>query len=177
MKKFRCVPIAIGLPIIFGVLMLICLVEGIFFEIVDEPDGVVVGIVCAVFSGILALGLLPAAIRRVEIGESIIICKALLSRDTFTLEYEKCNVGMDYHVQNGGKVWWIYLCYDYPLKYQSKSSVNRINSIKIHPGFIRIMYSDEVYDALLQVLPKRQRTGLITARRCAGFEKQGNIIF
>ena len=92
------------------------------------------------------------------------------------LEYSECNIGMDYHTQNGTKIWWIYLCYGSKPRYQTKGPTKRMNTLKCKPGFIRIMYREEVYDALISVLPKKQRIALETSRRCAGFEKQGRII-
>ena len=78
---------------------------------------------------------------------------------------------MDYHLQRGCKVWWIYLCYGPGPKFDPKKPYNRMNSLKCKPGFIRIMYDDEVYQALIEVLPKKQHTALVTACRCAGVKK------
>lgn len=185
MKKFRCIPIAMGLPLIFCLYALFFVYFMVvhldsFVNSAGEPDPVGGMLICVFgICGTIGLALYTAqnAWWRVEIYSEKIAFKGMLPKDTFEMEYEKCNVGMDYHAQNGQQVWWIYLCYGYPPKFKSKNTANRMNALKIRPGFIKIMYSDEVYDALLEVLPKKQKTGLTTARRCAGFEEQGKIIF
>lgn len=111
------------------------------------------------------------SMSRVEILPDRVICKAPFCKSIEIL-YDKCNIGMDYHLQNGGKVWWIYLCYGNKPPYKSKNPSNRMNALKCRQGFIRIMFSEEVYDALMNVLPKRQKNGLIASRRVAGFDKQ-----
>lgn len=81
------------------------------------------------------------------------------------LEYSKCNVGFDYHVQNGGYVWWIYLCYGEKPPYKKQNDPrNRMNTIQCQEGFVRIIYREEVYDVLMQVLPKQQCGELAWAR-------------
>ena len=107
---------------------------------------------------------------KVKIQPACIICKTLFCAD-IVMEYEKCTVGIDYHWQWGRKVWWIYLCYGPGPKFDPKKPYNRMNSLKCKPGFIRIMYDDEVYQALIEVLPKKQQTALVTACRCADIEK------
>lgn len=42
-----------------------------------------------------------------------------------------------------------------------------MNSLKCKQGFIRIMFQEDIYDELMAVLPKKQKTALTTARRCA----------
>ena len=176
MKKFRCVPIAIGLPVICLVLLLLCLAIAAQCWIDRDTGGTVVFLILALLAlGLAACTFVPG-IRRVELYPEWIICKGLPGQ-SFRMRYEDCRVGMDYHEQNGGKIWWVYLCQGEMPRYPKGNPANRINAVKIRPGFIRIMYSEEGYEALMEVLPKKQKTGLVTARRCAGFEKQGSILF
>ena len=98
-----------------------------------------------------------------------IVCKSLSPKSKFSMHYDECSVGMDFHTQSGVKVWWIYLCKG-SLKAYKKGK--QINSVKIQPGFVRIMYSDEIYQALLEVLPKKHQTALITAHRYAGMNEE-----
>ena len=72
---------------------------------------------------------------------------------------------MDYSWRSGGKVWWIYICYGSPPRFKSANSPNRINAEKFKPGFIKMHYNDKVYNALLEVLPKQQRSALISAKK------------
>lgn len=177
MKKYRCIPISISLPIIFAIYLLIC--SFIAYSSICDGDigNAILFFVLAFTSLILALVTFVPSINRVEIGQNAITCLGFFSHNTFSLEYQKCNIGMDYHLQNGNKVWWIYLCYGYPTKYIGRNQSHHMNTVKIQPGFVKIMYSDEVYDALVAALPKKQKTSLTSARRCAGFEKQGSLFF
>lgn len=59
---------------------------------------------------------------------------------------------------------------------QIKKSGKRMNFLKCKQGFVRMMNRDKVYDALLEVLPKKQKAQLICAKRRMGFEGQGHII-
>lgn len=174
MKKFRCVPIAIGLPVIFLCLLALCLAiaADCYFE--EDAGGMIVFLVFSLTAlGLAAYTFVPG-IQRVEIHPDFILCKGFPGQ-AFRMRYEDCSVGMDYHEQNNNKIWWIYLCRGPLPRYRKDNPANRINAVKIQPGFIRIMYSEEVFDALAVVLPRKQKTGLITARRCAGFERQGRI--
>ena len=183
MKKFRCVPIAIGLPAIFSLLTLfwvpLLFRLDVFVNSKGEPDPVG-GLVLCISMIILGLAativFLSVSVKRVEIFPDKIVCKGVLPKDTFAFEYDKCNVGMDYHVQNGNKIWWIYFYSGAHPKYKTKNPANRINSVKIQPGFVRIMYSEELYQALMDVMPPKQCTVLKSIRRCSGFDKQGRII-
>lgn len=170
-KNHFCVPLAITLPIIFAFLVLASLYTAVFCYLSGSPDATPIFVVLSLISLIMALLLLPISIRRIEITKAGVICKGLFKQDTFVIDHTKCNIGMDYHKQDGRIIWWIYLCEDMLPKYKPNNPANRINSVQITPGFIRIMYSEEVYFELLEVLPKHQRTALITARRYAGFEK------
>jgi hypothetical protein len=100
----------------------------------------------------------------------------LLPSNTFSLQYEKCTVGMDWHQQNGNKIWWIYLCYGPKPSYRTKNPTQRMNTLKCQPNFIRILYRDDVYEALLMELPKKQRVALESSYKCAAIDKQGRII-
>ena len=173
MKFYRCIPIAIGLPAIFGAYFFICLGCAYSCYADQNTGGVILFIFFALVALVTAAYTLVPGIRRVQILPDKIRCLGLLPRHTFEMAYDTCTIGMDNHLQNGNPIWWIYLCNGAPRQY---FTTKKINGAKIQPGFIRIMYSDEVYEALLEVLPKKQRTSLITARRCSGFEKQGKII-
>lgn len=168
MKKYYCVPMALTLPVIFLFGSAICILE--YFTIFSREDPIM--LYFAAFSFAFVLFLLPTSLKRIEIHSDKVICKGLFPHETFKIETLTCNVGMDYHIQNGSRIWWIYISEGPVPEYKSKNPTNRINSIKIRPGFIRIMYSNEVYDALIDVLPKKQKTALITAVRCADFGKQ-----
>ena len=67
---------------------------------------------------------------------------------------------MDYATTTGSTNWWIYLSYGPLPKYKGNSPANRINSLRTNQEFVRIMYYEEVYEALLQVLPKHQKVCL-----------------
>lgn len=82
---------------------------------------------------------------------------------SFVLYYDRCIVGMDYATTTGTTRWWIYLSYGPLPKYKGKSPANRINSLRTKPGFVRIQFYEEVYEALLQVLPKHQKVCLQSA--------------
>ena len=79
------------------------------------------------------------------------------------LYYDRCIVGMDYATTTGTTRWWIYLSYEPLPKYKGKSPANRINSLRTKPGFVRIQFYEEMYEALLQVLPKHQKVCLQSA--------------
>lgn len=182
MKKqktsYFCVPIAMALPIVF--LILTGLMLYMAWWVTDVPgDGKTTSILFLCMVPVTlsyAAFTMNTAIWRVELRENDIVCRGWLPKQTFSLAYETCTIGMDWHSQNGGKVWWIYLCKGQKPVYRSKNPANRINALKCGNGFIRIMYSDEVYEALLAVLPRKQRAALESARKFAGFKQQGRII-
>ena len=183
MKKFRCMPIGVVLPIFFLTTTFLWILIGVFCGDEGTVDGRPVEyegyIMCGTFA-VLSLAFAIFTVQntwwRIEIHQNIVVCKGLRPKDTFEMEYASSNIGFDYHAQNGNRIWWIYICSGPLYQYKSKNKKEQINAIKIKPGFIKIMYSDEVYNALLEVLPKKQSIRLETARRCAGFEKQGRII-
>ena len=170
-KYHFCVPLAITLPIIFGGCMLGSLYTAVFCYLSGSSDACPIFIFLSALSLVMVLILLPHCMRRVAIMSDCIICKGVFPGDCFTMYYDRCQIGMDYHKQDGRRIWWIYICEGILPKYSTNNSANRINSVPISPGFIRIMYSDIVFSELLEALPKNQKTALITACRCAGLRK------
>ena len=167
MNKFPCVPGSWFIPAYFSFGELF--VAFVFYLSIDRGLLWESVFFFAVFVCIAAfiIGSWDKAMQKVQIYSGHIVCRTPFC-PTIVMEYEKCTVGMDYHWQRGCKVWWIYLCYGPSPKFDSKKPYNRMNSLKCKPGFIRIMYSDEVCQALIAVLPKKKQTALITACRCAG---------
>ena len=84
-------------------------------------------------------------------------------RKSVVLYCDCCMVGMDYATTTGSTNWWIYLSYGPLPKYKGNSPANRVNSLRTNQEFVRIMYYEKVYEALLQVLPKHQRVCLQSA--------------
>lgn len=173
---YWCVPIAFGLPIIFFALTILSIFMILWLIQIGQSDVAPIFYFFACSSFSIAVVTLAKAIWRIEIQQDVIVCKGILPQNTFSLEYEKCTVGIDWHKQNGEKVWWIYLCYGFKPAYATKNPTQRMNTLKCRPNFIRIMYREEVYQALLSVLPKKQRTSLETSYRRAKINTQGNII-
>lgn len=175
-KTFLCVPISLGLPCIFLVASALHFIMALW--LLQKVEIAVTLLLCtfSFFSLFMVIFTGMKSVWRVNILQKCIICKGLLPHNTFSLEYEKCTIGMDWHSQNGNRIWWIYLCYGRKPVYKSNNPNKRMNTLKCQPGFIRIMYSDAVYEALMDVLPKKQKIGLETSRRYACFEKQGKII-
>ena len=181
MKRFRCIPVAIVLPIFFlaGAMLFAALLVWAIFDkdaktIIPEDMGLFIGF-CGfmiIMGMVYTVALLPGSNYSVTIHPDYIECKSLSPKSRFFIRYDECSIGgigMDFHIQSGIKVWWIYLCKD-PLATYKKGK--QINSVKIRPGFVRIMYSDEVYRALVEVLPKKHQTALITAHRYAGMDEE-----
>lgn len=175
-KTYLCVPIGLGLPLIFLGLTVLSIVMALWLVRVEQNDVVPIFYTFSFLSLSIAATTFVRAIWRVEIKQDSIVCKGLMPHNAFALEYEKCTIGMDWHKQNGNKIWWIYICYGHLPYNPTKNTAKRINTFNCKPGFIRIMYRDEVYAALISVLPKKQRIALETSRRSAGFDKQGKII-
>jgi len=169
-KKYPSVPGSAFIPIVlfFGVLFY-------GYMIVECIHSNQLVIMCGfalflIFNIILGIYTIPQTLCTIEITNEHIIAVIPFYRK-IVLEYDKCTVGFDYHVQNGKKRWWIYLCYGNKPPYKGKSQSNRINSLRCRQGFVRILYREDVYNALLEVLPKRQYTALKSSHRCAGLEK------
>ena len=166
MLKFRCMPIAAALPMVFIGFGITHATMGWVYGIIEEYPGMLeLEIFFTLLSFSVAVATAFPAIRRVEVYADRIVCKGLFPKDTFTLAYDKCSVGMDYHIQYGRKVWWIYFCHGPLVQYKANKPMN---SVKIQPGFIKIMYSREVFTQLIEILPKKQKTALVTANRCSG---------
>ena len=162
MKKFRCMPIAIGLPIIF-LLHIFVWIALVFW--IREIEMTIIAIFFSILELSISIYMMSDAVRRVELYSNKVICKSLLPKQAYEIEYEKCNIGMDYSWSRNGKIWWIYICYGPPPKFKSANSPNRMNAEKFKPGFIKMHYNDKVYNALLEVLPKQQRSALISAKK------------
>ena len=175
-KTYLCVPVGLGLPLIFLGLTVLSIAMALWVVQVGQEDCVPIFLTFSFLSFSIAVITFGGAVWRVEIGQAAITCKGLWPYNTFSLEYEKCTIGMDWHKQNGNKIWWIYICYGHLPYDQKLKSLKRINTVNCKPGFIRIMYRDEVYEELISVLPKKQRIALEASRRSAEFDKQGMII-
>ena len=104
------------------------------------------------------------AIAYIELKEQHLECKVLFQKKII-MKYDSCAVGMDYSVIRGRKLWWIYLCYGQLPKYPLNNPQNRINALKCKQGFVRIVYREDVYNALVDTLPKKQRNALISSQR------------
>ena len=170
MKRFRCVPVAIVLPIFFfaGAIIHAALFAWVISDDMDIVGIAYTGFMC-IMCTVFTLALLSPTGYSVTIHPDHIVCKSLTPNSKFSMHYNDCSVGMDFHTQSGMKVWWIYLCKG-PLSAYKKGK--QINSVKIQPGFARIMYSDEVYKALIEVLPKKHQNALISAHRYAGMDEE-----
>ena len=68
------------------------------------------------------------------------------------------------------KIWWIYFCYGQRPYYNSLHHGQRINSIKCQDWFVRMMYREDIYTLLLDVLPENKRIALVSARKFADID-------
>ena len=166
MKKFYCVPGAIALPIIFFACGIVWIILAAHMNLCDDIGGILVTIIMISLSWGFAIFLLPYCMRRVEIYKDKIVCKSIFPSQTYEIEYEKCNLGIDYSWARHGTVWWLYICYGQPPRFKS-TSLDRIAATKYRPGFIKFHYSEELYNALLEVLPKQKRYSLMSAKKWA----------
>lgn len=174
LKKYYCFPMGIGVIIFFSigaVFIAYCTYFGFLpskssftafttedvFVFIDLNLGILMGLFGVVF-------VWSNCARYVLVEPSRLICKCPFRKD-IVMEYERCIVGMDYSEGISMTVWWIYLTYEPLPKYNPKIPANRINALKYKDGFVRIAYSDEVYEALLAVLPKKQKNALVSAYR------------
>lgn len=175
--RFFSVPGGVFFHIIY-IIGILFMVACILYEAISDccrPFPILIGIIIITLWIALLKITSPYAVSVLEFHEDRVVC-LIPFYQKLEIEYNKCFIGFDYHNQNGNKIWWIYLCYGKMPPYKNPKLGNRINSIKCQPGFVRIMYRDDVYDALMDVLPKKQKTALASARRNSGFEKQGKII-
>ena len=169
MKKYPCVPSSLFLPVFFSLGALFFLWISYFSIINNAYFESFCGMVFSIGTVAFIIWEWKSIMCKVQILSDRIICKTLFCPD-ITIEYEKCTVGMDYHLQRGCKVWWIYLCYGTGPRFDPQKPYNRMNNLKCRPGFVRIMYRDDVYHALIDVLPKKQKTSLTSACRCTGMK-------
>lgn len=169
-RKFLSVPGGPFFSIIFMIGTLFCcwLILYAVYSGQGSPFVILFSVVWIIFCVVLTVKVAPYASCVVEILNDRIVCLIPFHQNV-VIEFDKCYIGLDYHNQSGRKIWWIYLSYGKMPPYNNPQLGNRINSIKCQPGFVRIMYREEVCAALLKALPKRQRTALIAARRLAGF--------
>ena len=169
-KTFDCIPGSRMIPLIslLGTCLMIynsymCFTEG-------EKVAGIVSFLCATFCFVFFIWCWDRTMWKVHIHEKSVVCKAPFEKD-IVMEYENCTIGVDYHLVANGKCWWIYFCQGKPPVFDPKKNYKRMNSLKCKQGFIRIAYQEEIYYALLGVLPKKQKTALITAVRCARLDK------
>ncbi len=176
-KRFACFPGGWFLPAFFAFAPFVW-IGLLVFSWLDKQLSPFIVLGC---SGFVVLSVycfritLRGAGSWVEFCDTHLVCKAPFHRD-IVIEYDRCFIGMDYHVQNGGRIWWIYFCYGKMPPYKNPKSGNRINSVQCQPGFVRILFREEVYDHLLSILPKHPKSALESARRVAGFDRQGHIV-
>lgn len=178
MKKFRCMPAFLAVPLLMGGMTLFplyLLLSGSlnFVNSAGEPDqlrGVIGTWIFLALAWLYVLCGFHLALWRVELHPDRAVCKGLFPWERFEIPYEDCNAGFEYHEANGQTFWWLYICQGAPPKYPAADRRNRISKEKIRPGFIKMTYSDEVYEALVQVLPKRQRDYLTSSRRFVGID-------
>ena len=171
-KQFRSVPGAWAVPL--GCLLTAIVSLGMIFVCqytnqlsVFVLSGYLLFVLCGFFGAVFFS---QQALCSIVLYEDRLLCKIPFSRNVEII-YEECYIGFDYHIQHGQRFWWVYFCYGKMPPYKNPQLGNRINSIKCQPGFVRVMYSDELYDALIKVLPKKQKVALVCARRHSGFEK------
>lgn len=168
---YFCMPIALSLPVIFAAMAAFCYFTAyIYWENNHDLSRSLSFVLFGLLSLVMTICLTPTTVGRVEIHNDIILYKGLLPHSKFELEYAKCNVGMDYHKQGNRTIWWIYLCEGPVPQYNTQNSANRINAVKIRPGFIKIMYSADIYRVLMEVLPEPQKNALKTAH-CSEYSK------
>ena len=162
-KKYYCTPTARILPIFFALGGVFC--AYLAYIAFTDPKQSLFGAIGAILWMCIAFGMAifceSNGSRYVLLYDDRIICKCIFRKD-IVLEYNKCTVGMDYAKTTGTTNIWIYFVYGTLPKYKLNNEANRINSLKFRQGFIKMMYNEEVYNALLEVLPKNQRNGLIS---------------
>lgn len=166
MKKFCCMPMARVVPMMF-LLAIVIWVAMISYYKDWGNEGIIPFTIAYILLCLVGVFFtLPYAMRRVEIYKDKIVCKGLFPSQTYEIEYEKCNLGINYSWTRNGNIWWLYICYGQPPKFKS-TSLDRIAALKFRPGFIKMHYSEDVYSALLEVLPKQKRYSLMSAKKWA----------
>ena len=161
-KKLYCTPIGRTIPLIFLCFTLFFaffgaweLLSGFEYDL-SETIGWIVTISITFLAALSSARIMCCYIL---LYPDHVVCRRLFSRKII-MEYNKCYVGVDYGNHRNGQTWWIYLSYE-PYPPFKKSAVhNRINAQHCRQGFIRMMYSKDAYKALMEVLPKKQRTML-----------------
>ena len=153
-NSFYCVPGAAVLPCA-AIFLSFLFPSGIYFAYLDNQLTPFVLCVFGLFfvgSCFMFFVSVQQTLCSIQFHHEFAVCRIPFGKDV-EIVYDKCSVGFDYHIQNGNKIWWIYLCYGKMPPYKNPHLGNRINSIQCQPGFIRIMYREEVYNALIEVLP------------------------
>ena len=83
------------------------------------------------------------------------------------LEYNMCIVGMSFSSSTSKKVFWIYFQDQNEQKTcLSQHPPKKINEERCRNGFVRIMYREDLYNTIIDLLPKRHRVALETSKRC-----------
>lgn len=163
-KLFAALSVLMGFVAV-GIILFLMNVPIAHWDTTPHSEKVLVvavfGTAAAIEFGYAAWGV-GRSLRRVTIRRDRIVCTAPFCKD-IVIKYEDCRVGMDYSRTNGGKMWWIYLCRGDYADY--KKRFKRINSVKYQDGFIRIAYEPEVFEALIEALPKKKAAALESFRR------------
>ena len=142
----------------FAVTMLICLKE-------QQLDGFWLCFFNMILSIVIAYITIRNAVSYIKLYVDPLVCLVPFTR-RITIRYDNCEAGLDYCLDvNRNKLWWIYISEGPLPQYPGKNPRNRINTIPCQKGFVRIRYQKEIFLALIEVLPKKQRTALISAER------------
>lgn len=82
------------------------------------------------------------------------------------LEYNMCIVGMGFSFSTSKKVFWIYFRDQSEQKtYLSQHPPKKINEERCRTGFVRIMYREDLYNTIIDLLPKKHRVALETSKK------------
>ena len=91
-------------------------------------------------------------------------CKSPFFR-TIEIRYDTCYVGIEPCAPGSIRMWWVCIS-DQPIgRVRPLFQAGKINKVRFTQGFIRAQYSDELYEALLEALPKKQAAALQAAKR------------
>ena len=92
MKNFYCTPIGRVIPIIF----IICILIWIYLMMhLRQEVFILFAIINILLDLIMIVYTAKTVVRRVELYSDKIVCKGLLPSQTYEIEFEKCNIGMD----------------------------------------------------------------------------------